>query len=125
MRKLAALVLFVFALCLDSGSGSAWAQSGSATFRLMNNARYQIFLKFYSPTHVWPGASNHFTLADNGEHSFPLACDVGEKICYGAGYSQDGSGAYWGVGFLGDQGCSQCCLICGPNNPSASWSLND
>jgi hypothetical protein len=127
VRKLAAVVLFLAALGVGLESGSAQAQNGTATFNLVNNARYTIFLKFYSQSrsYVWPGPSDHYTLSDNGEHSFPLACNVGEKICYGGGYSQDGSGTYWGVGFLGNEGCTGCCLVCGTNNPTHAWSLDD
>jgi hypothetical protein len=125
LRNVATIGLFLLAVCLGLGGGHAQAQNGTATFNLTNNARYQIFIKFYSQDTVWPGVSSHYILADNLQHSFPLACTIGEKICYGGGYSQNGSGSYWGIGFFGNQGCSACCLICGPNNPTANWSLND
>ncbi len=127
MRKMAGGVLFLFALTLGFNSGSAQAQNGLATFNFTNNARYTVFLKFYSEnrSYVWPGPSDHYTLSDNGEHPFTLACNIGEKICYGAGYSQDGTGNYWGVGFLGNQGCTACCLTCAGNNPTAGWTLTE
>lgn len=125
MRKVAAFVLFLIVPCLGLAGGQAQAQNGAATFNLTNNARYKIFVKFYSQNHVWPGQATHIELADNLEHSFRLGCDIGEKICFGGGYSQDGLGLYWGVGFLGNQGCNACCLACGANNPTASWSLNE
>jgi hypothetical protein len=127
VRKLAAVVLFLAAFGVGLASVGTQAQAGSATFNLINNARYTIFLKFYSQNrpYVWPGPNDHYTLSDNGEHSFPLACNAGEKICYGGGYSQDGSGNYWGVGFLGNQGCTGCCLVCGNDNPTHAWSLDE
>jgi hypothetical protein len=127
LRKIAAVVLFLSALGVGLDTGSAQAQNGLATFNFTNNARYTIFLKFYSQNrpHVWPGPSDHYNLNDSQEHSFALACDIGEQICYGGGYSQDGTGAYWGVGFLGNQGCTGCCLTCGANNPTHGWNLED
>ncbi len=127
MRKIAAVLLFLFALGVGLDTGSAQAQNGLATFNMTNNAKYTIFLKFFSQNraYVWPGPSDHYTLSDNGEHSFKLACNSGEQICYGASYSQDGSGTYWGVGFNGNQGCSGCCLVCAGNNPTHGWSLDD
>jgi hypothetical protein len=127
LRKMAGVILFLFALTLGFNSGGAQAQNGRATFNFVNNASYTIFLKFYSQNrpYVWPGPSDHYILADNGEHSFTLACNIGEKICYGGGYSQDGNGSYWGLGFLGNQGCTACCLTCAANNPTAGFTLQD
>jgi hypothetical protein len=127
LRRIAAAVLFLFALGVGLDTGGAQAQDGLATFNITNTARYTIFLKFYSQNRpwAWPGPSDHWILDDSQEHSFRLACNIGEKICYGGGYSQDGNGSYWGVGFLGNHGCTSCCLVCGANNPTGGWSLND
>ena len=125
MRKIAAVLLLLFAVGVGLDTGSAQAQT--ATFNMTNNAKYTIYLKFFSQNRnwVWPGPSDHYTLSDNGEHSFTLNCNNGEKVCYGASYSQDGSGTYWGVGFTGNQGCTGCCLTCATNNPTHGWSLDD
>jgi hypothetical protein len=127
VRKMTAVVLFLFALGVGVVSGSARAQDGQATFNITNSARYTIFLKFYSQDRswVWPGSSEHYTLNDSAEHSFTLACSIGEKICFGGGYSQNGLGRYWGVGFLNHQGCTGCCLSCDASNPTHSWNLVD
>jgi hypothetical protein len=126
LRKIAAVVLFLFALGLGFDTGNAQA-SGLVTFNITNNARYTIFLKFFSQNRswVWPTATSNYVLNDNKEHSIRLTCNIGEKICYGAGYSHDGTGSSWGVGFLGKLGCSGCCLTCAANNPTHAWSLDD
>ena len=127
MRKIAAVVLFLAALGIGLDTGSAQAQNGLATFNLTNNATYTIYVKFFSQNRnwAWPGPSDHWTLNDNGEHSFRLACNIGEKICFGGGYSQDGTGTYWGVGFLGNQACTDCCLVCAADNPTHGWTLDN
>jgi hypothetical protein len=127
VRKMAAVVLFLLALGVGLGTGSARAQDGNATFIITNSAQYTVFLKFYSQGRgwVWPGASEHYTLNDSAPHSFRLGCNIGEKICFGGAYSQNGSGKNWGVGFLNDRGCTGCCLVCDASNPTHSWNLVD
>ena len=123
MRKVAAVVALVFALAVGLGTGRTWA--GNVTFNITNSAPSIIYLKFFSRSRpwAWPSASEHYNLDDGLEHSFTLTCNNGEQVCFGGGYSQDGSGRYWGVGFLNDHGCTNCCLICGPDNPTHGWNL--
>jgi hypothetical protein len=127
LRKIAAVMVFLAALGIGLNTGKAQAQNGSVTFNLTDNATYTIYVKFYSQNRnwTWPGPSDHWTLGDNAQHSFKLACNVGEKICYGGSYSQDGNGTYWGVGFLGNQSCTDCCLVCAANNPTHAWNLDN
>jgi hypothetical protein len=112
-------------LVLIVGAGTGSARSGDATFKLTNNAKFSIMVKFFSQNRnwSWPGPTSHWTLSDNGEHDFHLACQDGEKICYGGSYTADDA-TYWGVGFNGNKGCQDCCLTCG-NNPTHSWNLTD
>jgi hypothetical protein len=126
-KHFSAIFLFLISLGIGLDVGSALAQNGSVTFRITNKATYTIYLKMYSENRswVWPGGTNHWTLDDNAEHAFTLTCNVGEKVCYGGGYSQDGKGTYWGVGFLNNHGCTACCLTCGANNPTHGWSLDN
>jgi hypothetical protein len=121
--KLLAAISLGLLLIVGAGGGSA--QSGDATFRLTNNATFIIMIKFFSQNRnwVWPSATTHWPLDDNAQHSFRLACQDGEKICYGGSYTTDDQ-TYWGVGFNGDKGCSNCCLTCG-SNVSHSWNLTE
>jgi len=123
MRRL--LTAIFFGLLLIVGAGTESAQSGDATFNLTNNGRFSIMVKFFSQNrnHFWPGATRHYDLNDSGRQSFRLACEDGEKICYGASYTADDT-THWGVGFKGDKGCQGCCLTCG-SNVSHGWTLND
>ena len=123
MRKLLTAISFGLVLIVAGGTGSA--QCGDATFKLTNNARFSIMIKFFSQNRnwVWPSPTSHYTLSDNGEHDFPLACQDGEKICFGGSYTADDA-TYWGVGFKGDKGCQGCCLTCG-SGVWHSWNLTD
>jgi hypothetical protein len=127
LRKVATVIMFLFVFGVDLGRGSAQAQDGLATFVMTSTTQFTVFLKFYSQNrpHVWPGPSEHWELNDSAPHSFVLACRIGETVCFGGGYSQDGNGSYWGVGFLGNQPCTRCCLVCGADNPAHSWVLDD
>ena len=129
MRKLATAVLWVFVLVLFLDAKDAQAQNGVVTFKFTNNANYTIYMKMYSQNrnHVWPDVSTHFILDDNQERIARLACQVGENICYGGGYSTDGTGTYWGTGYQGNKGCRGCCLTCGTAGQDVwhSWSLTD
>ena len=121
MRKL--LAAFAFGLLVIFGTSTQPAQSGDATFKLTDKAAYSIMVKFFSQNRswVWPGPTSHWTLSDNGQHSFRLACNDGEKICFGGSYTADDR-TYWGVGFQGNKGCQGCCLVCG-NNVWHAWNL--
>jgi hypothetical protein len=121
VRKLLATISLGLLLIVGAGTGTA--RSGDTTFKLTDQAGYQIIVKFYSKTRnwVWPSATTHWTLGDTAQHSFSLACNNGEKICYGGAFAANDA-TYWGVGFQGNKSCKDCCLICG-NNVSHSWNL--
>jgi hypothetical protein len=121
VRKLLATISLGLLLIVGAGTGSA--QSGDTTFKLADQAGYQIIVKFYSETRnwVWPSATTHWTLTDTGQHAFSLACQNGEKICFGGAFAANDA-TYWGVGFQGNKSCKDCCLICG-NNVSHAWNL--
>jgi len=129
LRKFAAAILIglLFAAGAGAGTRSALAQ-GVVTFNVTNHAPYIIMLKMFSQTRrgwVWPSPTTHFILSDSTERAARLACEVGEKICFGASYSPDDTPRHWGVGIKGDKVCTDCCLICGPldQDVSASFSL--
>jgi hypothetical protein len=122
MRKFLATMLCGFFLIVAGGTGPA--QCGDETFKLTNNARFTIMVKFFSQNRnwVWPGPTQHWTLSDNAQHDFKLGCQDGEKICFGGAYTADDR-TYWGVGFKGDKPCQGCCLTC--SNGWHAWTLND
>ena len=121
MRKL----FIVFGLLLIVGAGTESAQSGDATFRLTNNGRFSVMVKFFAQSRDWwwPGRTRHWDLDHSSAQAFRLNCQDGEKICYGASYTADDQ-THWGVGFQGDKACQGCCLTCG-SNVSHDWTLND
>jgi hypothetical protein len=129
LTKLVAAILSVFVLVVGLDTRHAQAQDGVITFKFTNNARYTVYMKMYSSSRnlVWPGANIHYILDDSSQRAARLSCQVGEKICYGGGYQTDGTGSYWGVGYLGKESCQGCCLVCGTlrEDGSHSWNLTD
>ena len=123
MRKF--LTAIFFGLLLIVGPGTESAQSGDATFKMTNKARFNIMIKFFSQTRKWewPSATSHWNLNDTAQHNFRLGCQDGEKICYGGSFTADDK-THWGVGFKGDKGCTGCCLTCG-NNVWHAWNLTE
>jgi len=122
MRKFLATIFCGLLLIVAGWTGPA--QCGDETFKLTNHGRFSIMVKFFSQNRhwEWPGATQHWTLGDTGEHDFKLGCQDGEKICFGGSYTADDK-TYWGVGFKGDKPCQGCCLTC--SNGSHAWTLND
>ena len=122
MRKSLGTTLCGLLLIVAGWAGPA--QCGEETFKLTNNARYSIELRFFSQNRnwIWPSASTHWTLSDRAQHEFRLACSDGEQICFGASYTEDDQ-TYWGVGFKGDKPCQGCCLTC--SNGWNAWTLNE
>ena len=100
----------------SSGSTSPGTLAPSAratrvvTFVLTNNAAYQQNVKFFSVNRVWPSDDRAYVLNTREPMRFRLDCEPGEKVCYGAFYSNGRGG--WGAGQYGDQGCTACCAIC-------------
>lgn len=128
MRKLATLMFFGFFVIFGVGAstGTAQAQPGVYTFNFTNKAPFIIYVRMFSQSRnaVWP-TGGHFILRDGAKHSARLNCLVGERICYGAAYSTDGKGRYWGAGYNGNEACTGCCVRCGTTqqNLSNSWNL--
>ena len=121
MCKLLAAISFGLLLIVGAGTGSA--QGGDATFKLTDKTGFSIIIKFFSQNRnwSWPSPTTHWTLSDTGQHNFRLACQDGEKICYGGSFTADDT-THWGVGFKGDKVCRGCSLTCG-SNVSHSWNL--
>lgn len=107
MRKILAIVLASLVL------GPVGAEATDLTWRFRSDHPNTVHLKMFSDTrnHVWPSSSRVWVLDDYEEHSIPITCNYGEKICYGAWVAGD-SNTYWGVGRSGNAGCDDCCYTC-------------
>jgi ferredoxin-like protein FixX len=118
-------LMMFFAAAMIAAAGATPAQSGDATFKLTNNARFTIMVKVFSQSRnwEWPSTTKHWPLDDSAQHSLRISCQDGEKVCYGGAFSSDDK-THWGVGFKGNKSCGNCCLTCG-SNVSHAWKLND
>ncbi len=126
MRTLRLLIVVaVAAMTSLFAVGSAHADE-TFTFRVKSDYQYKVQIAFFSQSrnHVWPGPGRAFSLDDSQTQSFPLSCESGEKICYGAWVTGDGN-LSWGVGPKNDQGCKNCCFICGDADMTPVLSLSE
>lgn len=96
----------------------------TVTFVFSNRAKYIVEVRMFSQSRkvIWPGAKAAFDISDRRPHKIKIRCNVGEKICFGAYYSESGE-EYWGVGKHGREACEDCCGICG--GPSVSGVLKE
>ena len=93
---------------------AATATAQEVTYSVRNDHPNTVELEFYSADRdvAWPGGGNAFILDDGEPHSLPLACEEGERVCYGA-WVQGDSSITWGAGPGGEMACDDCCYICG------------
>lgn len=106
---------FILVLVLMVGSTvSAGSKSDSLTFRLQSSYEYKVQIEFYSQDRefAWPGGDEAYNLDDSDVHEFPLTCQRGETICYGA-WVTGNDDLYWGVGMNDQYTCKNCCFKCG------------
>lgn len=105
-------ILFTVALLL-SVLISPPVMADALTFNLRNDHPNAVSVEFYSLDRdvSWPGGGEVFVLDDGNEQSFPLECEAGEMICFGAWVQGDES-QYWGAGPGGEQACEDCCYSC-------------
>lgn len=89
------------------------ARAESLLFSIRNDYPYTLMLVFYSDDRnwEWPGDDQAYVLDDNRIHDYPLNCNYGEKICYGA-WPKGSRKYYWGVGQDRSHYCTDCCYIC-------------
>ena len=83
------------------------------TWRVTNSTGLAIGVSFFSqarPGHAWPDANRNWPMIPGATADYNLACETGERICYGAfaPYRRE----FWGVGIQGNQACSNCCFSC-------------
>ena len=119
------LGLTIAALVFATEFGSAQAEE-TLTFRVQSTYDYKVQIAFFAQdsSHVWPGPGRAYSLDDSQTQSFPLACESGEKICYGAWVTGDGN-LSWGVGPQNDRGCTTCCFVCGDGDMTPVLKLNE
>ena len=91
-----------------------FALADSIVFTVDNEFTEDVAIEFYSTErdHVWPGGDQIWVVGVSaGEISYPLDCNRGELICFGAWTisQQD----HWGLGMDMSQDCSDCCARCG------------
>ena len=72
---------------------AATATAQDVTYSVRNDHPNTVELEFYSADRdvAWPGGGNAFILDDGEPHSLPLACEEGERVCYGAWVQGDSS----------------------------------
>ncbi len=92
----------------------AAATAQEIVWTLDNEFTEDVAVEFYSidRDHVWPGGEEIWVLSPtDGAVSYPLQCQAGETICFGAWTisAQD----QWGVGMDMGQDCEFCCAQCG------------
>lgn len=124
LRFLAALGAIAFLASADPITTTS-AHADEFTFRIKSSDPNVVHLQFFSDSRnaVWPGAQEVYVLDDYEVQSFPLSCQSGEEICYGA-WVQNRSNEYWGVGSENAEGCENCCFICRDNAQSEIIDLN-
>ena len=120
MKKvcLVAVVLLVGSMIRPASS-----HAETMTWTITSNYQYQVQVEFYAQSRsaAWPGNGRAYDVNDYAAHTFVLNCVRGEKICYGAwptGGDRNGQyTTYWGVGQNNRQRCSNCCALCGEEDP--------
>lgn len=98
------------------------------TWNIAKNFGGTLALSFYSTLrqgHSWPGGDRVYVLDDQSPHQYGLNCMVGEKICYGAWFSGNPNGSYWGAGPGGRNSCATCCNVCNGGEYTTNLSLQN
>jgi len=114
--------LLVSALFFFAAETAVPVKAGEATFKLTNEAPFNVMIKVFAKARnwQWPSHHTHWNLNDGGQHELRISCQDGEQVCYGGAYAANDA-TYWGVGFKGDKACKDCCLTCG--NAAHAWNL--
>lgn len=105
---------------------TAKTPAGEATFRIQSSTKYIVYVRLFSQNRkvIWPANRGAYALQTSEPYDLTIQCQVGEKICYGAYYSNK---TYWGVGPNDEAGCTDCCQSCDPagSNFYQAWSITD
>jgi uncharacterized protein YecT (DUF1311 family) len=100
------------ALSLVALSGAADAKR--LIFRFVNESGSPIDVQLYAGqrSHVWPGVSESWSIPPNKKtYSEPIACERGEKICFGA-WVHGREDINYGVARNNVTRCENCCYTC-------------
>jgi hypothetical protein len=109
MTRFSALSLAAAILAL-----AAPAFAGDMNFYMKNQQDRGVAVELHSRDRnaVWPGGDQVYFLEGRQKKSVKVACQEGEKICYGAWINGDDSISF-GVGPDNDKPpCEYCCFIC-------------
>jgi hypothetical protein len=100
----------LFSLFTTSGAEAA---PGTATFQIQSDTKYIVRVALFSAKRnkSWPSSGEYWEIVDSKPKTYKVACEVGEKICYGAWYQH--LSAEWGVGHKNRYECKDCCITCG------------
>jgi hypothetical protein len=96
-------------------------------FTMTNNTSSQIGVAFFdrdSRKRFFPAPDRYYPQGGNSTQTYSMSCTPGQFVCYGAWKGDGGLDPYWGVGFRGAEGCSNCCVSC-PTGAAQSRSLNE
>jgi hypothetical protein len=106
--------LLALGVALTLVSPTTTVQAQEISFEITNDYGRDIQVEFYSQNrnHAWPGGNRAYNLNRGDTQTYKLACQSGEKICYG-GWVKGDARTYWGVGLNGKQSCDRCCVFCG------------
>lgn len=109
LRPVLPLLCIIASMPLTSVSAGADTLSWS----LRNDHPYTVYVRFFSKefNRAWPGGENSYVFDDGRDRRVTLACNTGERICFG-GFTKSRR-AIWGVGEYGTESCEACCRICG------------
>lgn len=90
------------------------AAADELVWRFKSEHQGVVSLEFYSQDRnkSWPGGGEVYVIDDWKTNRFPIDCEQGETICYGAWVRGEGS-TYWGMGPDGREPCDNCCARCG------------
>jgi hypothetical protein len=94
------------------------AQAEQMVWQFKSTYRYAVEFQLYAQgrNNIWPGSARVYTLKDSKPYRYPITCNRGDYICYGA-WSAGKSTTYWGVGRGNQHKCKDCCYTCGNANP--------
>lgn len=103
----------LLALTLIGLLPAAQSRADSVLFSVQSEYPYIVHIAFYSDDRnwIWPNGNEVYVLDDSRVHDYPLSCQYGEKICYGA-WPEGRRDTYWGVGPDNGRRCTDCCYYC-------------
>ncbi len=117
MRRSACLL--VLAGSVAGITAGAHAERLNFKVRSSHRGAVQFELRSENRTHVWPGSGRIYLLEDDAAHAFPINCEAGEHVCYGAWVKGDDA-VFWGVGRNNSHQCTKCCYYCDGTAPFVS-----